>query len=264
MDIPSTPGDPFSPRSEVGSEYVPGTPNIDSDFFGSQRVLRSEAPCKIRRTKAPPEWRVLKSLYDPLCQLYEVQPPHVENPIDPYRRGPPGHLDGEPSFFDTTGPPGRHLIQRKFPLIGVGATTLVFLLSKDRVAKMARFAAGLLAARHEEERSRDLGLSARYPTSYAHTEVIRAWTDPRHIHCMELTIQERLYGPFLSGGLNPKRLAEQPNCFMLLHMITNNDDVKQFAYTTEKEMDIITEEELEPWQEYKKETRRWLVGCDYR
>lgn len=73
-------------------------------------------------------------------------------------------------YKEDTGAIGKYLIERKFPLIGAGSHTLVFLIEKDKVAKVARYA--LEEKRwafraHRKERSLDVMHFNNHPHAFA-------------------------------------------------------------------------------------------------
>jgi hypothetical protein len=129
----------------------------------------------------------------------------------------------------------RYFIDHKFPIIGTpGTFTICFLLTKDLVAKVARYGYGKSSEKHHEERERDIAMHSFYPTTYARTNLMFFVADGR---IYEIYIQERLYGPFTKGSFSesllPKREPHLTHALMITDMVTANPDVQQFAWTKE-------------------------------
>lgn len=67
---------------------------------------------------------------------------------------------------------GRYLIDRGYPLIGVGTSTLAFLIEQDKVAKVARYCREknrIVFEQHRHQRNLDVLHSLHHPDAFADT-----------------------------------------------------------------------------------------------
>ncbi len=152
-----------------------------------------------------------------------------------------GHTPGDiRSFYETTEHIGRYLILRGFPIInksGSGSGTLVFRISKDRVAKVSRYDRAVDHVkweRHRRERNLDVLLSRAYPQCFAKTTY--HWVTPQEDALLEFRhevyIQE-LLNPLLKKPDAVDWFMRYPNGNEIHQMIDQNRGTKfnQWGFT---------------------------------
>ena len=143
-------------------------------------------------------------------------------------------------FYEETEELGKRLIELKFPLVGCGSHTLVFLVSDRYVMKVSRYAEDTDAYHaHCRERELDVHLHALYPTCVAETFVQHTYA-PYTFVKHRAYVQERLYGPFSHTGPSNRILDKHANNFMIAHMlVANRQDyaLKQWALTRRKSLE---------------------------
>lgn len=233
---------------------LPSEDEADLSPAGSQVSTRSarrrEADRRpIRPVRAPKREEWFMEIYHDFMNLWELSPP-VESRLVRAR-------SVSASMYTDMEEIGKYLVDRGFPLLGVGSVTLTFLLTPDWVAKVARYGwdSGCNAStvRHFQERNRDLMMHATYPTCFAESRLAHVPL-PRHdrledgtwwrtiVEDRRLYIQERLYGPFIYEGLDEEHIESQAdNAHVLREFIRNHPDpnpvstsptiLKQWAYT---------------------------------
>lgn len=245
--------------------------------------------------------QIYRSVYHELSNLDETR--LVENPsygkdeyeykyVREYIHKPPTNLVGAnvlstKNDYAYTERIGKYLIDRGFPCIGRGSGTLVFLLTDTLVGKVSRYGGSDVtrdsapARKHTSERKRDLCMAIRYPTCFAATEIIVVTLSDGSAH--DLTVQERLYGPFRVLLDGDEDIRDEKNFVSLREMRRDHEDAKQYAYTHKRRrMPVMVEEkqfitddgkllirlkppyQLRVSEEEAMETRRWLVCFDYK
>lgn len=203
-----------------------------SQDYGSQQRTRSQSSDEERRKRARRTYEEHILIYHDLQDLYKIHPPLVEGEDPtPYR--------------STTTVMGRYLIELRFPIIGHGTNTLVFLLTGYLVAKVAIYDYGTWtkekngrlvnhdyeARKHNRDRDRDVVMCQKYPGAYANTE--KRLVSDSNGATFTIVIQERLKGPFHRHG--PPKLSSDDE-LRLCQMIQENQDVKQFAKTAQHKL----------------------------
>lgn len=143
-------------------------------------------------------------------------------------------------FYEDTEELGRRLIDFKFPLIGHGSHTLVFLVSERYVMKVSRYREGTEEYHaHCRERELDVRLHAVEPSCFAETFIQNTYT-PHTFVVHRAYVQERLYAPFAHTGPSHRVLNKHPNNYMIAHtLIANRQDyaLKQWAMTRRKALE---------------------------
>jgi len=240
-----------------------------------------------RASQATPENEALRT-------LVPTDPNHYINTIGPMDEGwitsdslldlrppvaPPGMrvLDtrSQEHFYKNTETLGRFLIRRGFPLIGQGSSTLVFLLTQNTVAKVAKYRIDVNANRfrmHRAQRNQDVLLSRDYPSCFAETRYKRVniapptddkshWSYFGWFH--DLYIQELLQ-PIRS--ISSAAIGAHPNAHLISQMINRNRHLllHQWGMTRVKSVETFVRDDTVPsgvkrvsW------TLSWLVAYDY-
>lgn len=164
-------------------------------------------------------------------------------------------------FYNDTEELGKRLIELKFPLLGYGSHTLVFLVSERYVMKVSRFKEGSDEYHaHCRERELDVRLHALYPSCWAETFVQRTYAPYTFVE-HRAYVQERLYAPFSHTGPNNRVLDKHPNNFMIAHMlVANRQDyaLKQWAMTRRKSLETTLADGTRKTLDIE-----WYVGFDY-
>lgn len=125
---------------------------------------------------------------------------------------------------------GKYLIERGFPVIGTGQSTLVFLIAEDKVAKVALYDRSVDAVefeRHRKQRNLDVLHSRNYPLCFAATAYHQM--KPEHDITLwtwgffeEIYIQERVK----PVEVNTDDFSPYPNSEAILEMLDKNKNTK--------------------------------------
>jgi len=252
--------------AEAGSEFLLSEASLarfsSQELFGSQDSVASGT-----RARAPPLAAdrsnahlasVVLERGDPLAKLFDPYSVPVPHP------GRSPMIDAA-RYWATTDATGKLLIERGFPLIGTGSSSLCFLVDDARVAKVPVFAEEIDKDeydRHIMERERDLHHALYYPDAFAggsfvevmirapgpvmnaeeeqalfrrYLNAYRAETRERPVFGVDhagLYVQERLFPRFRHHGLFPEDLTRDcPNRDALQQLLREQPDVKQFGKT---------------------------------
>lgn len=222
------------------------TPQDAAAIVLAARVTRSNAHF-VKANLIYPRLSALPRIWHDYMDLWELVPPMA----------PPRSLSNANAFYDSTEDIGRYLIKRGFPLLQHGSHSLVFLLDEHHVAKVAKDRTILGVGTHLEERNKDLLWHRNYPTCFAETRLNIVSDGQGLAH--RLYVQERLYGEFHYGGIEPSDFPQ--NAFMISKMLTENPhaQLKQWAWTRHKRMATMTHGGYEVEVD-----ARWLVCFDYQ
>lgn len=168
--------------------------------------------------------------------------------------------DAQP-FYNDTEELGKRLIDLKFPLLGYGSHTLVFLVSERYVMKVSRYREGSDEYHaHCRERELDVRLHVLYPTCVAETFVQRTYAPYTFVE-HRAYVQERLYAPFSHTGPSNRILDKHANNFMIAHMlVANRQDyaLKQWALTRRKVLETTLADGTRKTMDIE-----WYVVFDY-
>ncbi len=182
-----------SPRSVVESECLlseelppvssaarpSSSDDLLDDVLGESRRRRTRSTAAADRasqgTSLPGTWT------DTHIQLMLTASPALvmkDPTLPPY---PPDHTRDPSGYYEATELMGKYLIQRAFPLIGVGESTLVFLIGAASVAKVARYDQSVnkkLYDSHCDQRNLDVFHYRDHPLAFAATKY--QWITPQH------------------------------------------------------------------------------------
>ena len=198
-------------------------------IYNSQGLTRSKKALLATATavSAPIRCEWWMELYHDFFNLWQLQPPTTTGRV----------LNPRP-FYENTEDIGQYLIQRGFPIIGDGSHSITFLISDRWVAKVARYGwhtkQNQHTLKHFQERNLDLAMYSAYPKVFAQSRLVFVSGDKEGI-TYRLYLQERLYGPFIYGGLDTNDINASPfNRASIAETLDKETNLKQWAWTSER------------------------------
>lgn len=220
--------EPEAPSSQVVEEEEEVVYNSQGSMTRSAKakLLTSAVSAPIRR-----EWWM--ELYHDFFELWKLDPPTTSGRV----------LNPRP-FFDDTEDIGKYLIERGFPIIGDGSHSITFLITPTWVAKVARYgwhtSRNQHTLKHFQERNLDLTMYQAYPKVFAESRLLFvcgvSGEGGGGALDYRLYIQQRLYGPFIYGGLDTNDIKASPyNRASITAALEKESNLKQWAWTKERD-----------------------------